>query len=109
VSEPTSAEVEAAGWAIAEYVGEDRFPYEPHARVALAAAYPIHDAEKERLLTEVAKLRDENKQLRAAFEKAMRDEWCGDPYSGIGCPVPGCTHDDPLLAVVLTPESEGNA
>lgn len=22
-------------------------------------------------------------------------EPCGDPFSGIGCPVPGCMHDDP--------------
>lgn len=30
--------VEAAAWAIADYVGEDRFGYEPHARIAIAAA-----------------------------------------------------------------------
>jgi len=33
--------VDAAAWAISDYVGEDRFGYEPHARIPLAAALAV--------------------------------------------------------------------
>jgi hypothetical protein len=29
----------------------------------------------------------------------MVAEICGDPFSGIGCPIPGCTHDGPDAAL----------
>ena len=36
---------------------------------------------------------DHHSEARADDAQPKREP-CGDPYSGIGCPVPGCTHDD---------------
>jgi hypothetical protein len=38
-------------------------------------------------------------QIPPPSQTSAIEEECGDPYSGIGCPVPGCTHRLPPVEV----------